>query len=195
MSTKEAENVRQDSEAARQAAHQAVEQARETANQAVSAMQRMNRNQFIYFGCLAAVVVSTLIFDMASFSVLTPDVAVSETTAQAQRDAEAMLNSWSYSAFTSSVWGKLAWLSALAGIGLLMASVLNKLRGGWLILSSIGCAALTTLLMLLLFFVGFPDLSAYSDARCSSTWLGYWFPLFASAGATVAAVKQIVDPI
>ncbi|MEM8735770.1 MAG: hypothetical protein AAGG44_16185, partial [Planctomycetota bacterium] len=122
-----------------------------------------------------------------------PGVAVSETVAQAQRDAEAKLNSWSYSAFTSSLWGKLAWLSALSGIGITIASAMGWLRTGWGPLAEVGCAALATVLLLLLFFVGFPDLSAYGDASCSATLLGYWIPLLAAGIATFAAVKPILE--
>ena len=175
-----------------EAAQEAVTQARETATMAIETIRAMTSERIAYLGCLTAVVVFTLIFDMASFAVETPDVAVPETVAQAQREMEAKMNSWSYSVFSSSVWGKLTWFSALAGIGLTMTAAIKKLRAGWVPLATIGCAMMTTLLMMLLFFVGFPDLSAYSDASCSATMLGYWVPLLAAIGATSAAVKPIL---
>ena len=55
-----------------------------------------------------------------------------------------------------------------------------------------GCAALATVLMLLLFVVGFPDLSAYSDADVSATLLGYWLPLIAAATATGCSVQRLL---
>ncbi len=184
--------ARAEAEAAQEAAQQAVAQAQETAKRAVETIKLMSPERLAYLGCMAAVTVSMLIFDMASFSVSTPDVAVSETVAQAQREMEAKMNSWSYSAFTSTLWGKLAWVSAVGGIGLMIATAMGKLRAGWAPLAIIGCAGMTTMLMLLLFFVGFPDLSAYSDARCSTTLMGYWLPLMAAAGATGIAVKPLL---
>lgn len=192
MSIENATSPQTESEAAHEATELAVARARETATLAVSAISSMTTQHLTYLGCLTAFVVCTLVFDMAAFSVATPGVAVSETVAQAQREAEAKLNSWAYSAFTSSVWGKVASLSALAGIGLTMAWGLNKLRAGWVPLAFIGCAGMTTLMMLLLFFVGFPDLSAYSDASCSATLLGYWFPVFAAGAATFVAVRPLL---
>ena len=177
-------------EAAQDAAKQAAEQARETAEKAVATIKAMDSNRLAYLGLLAVVLVSTLIFDMASFSVGT-DYAVSETTAQAQREAEAKLNSWAYSAFSSSMWGKLMWVSALGGIGLLVWSAMTTSRLAWVPLALIGCAAMSTLCLLLLYVVGFPDLSAYSDASCSATLLGYWLPLIAASTATFFAAKPI----
>ena len=184
-------NARAEAEAAQAAAQQALTQAQETAKQAVETIKMMSPERLAYLGCMVAVVVCMLVFDMASFAVATPDVAVSETVAAAQRSLEARMNSWSYSAFTSTLWGKLAWLSALSGIGLMIASAMGKLRAGWVPLALIGAAGLATLMMMLLFFVGFPDLSAYSDASCSATLLGYWVPLLAAAGGTAAAAKPV----
>ena len=147
--------ARAEAEAAQEAAQQAVAQAQATAKKAVETIKLMSPERLVYLGCMAAAVVSMLIFDMASFSVSTPDVAVSETVAQAQREMEAKMNSWSYSAFTSTLWGKLAWMSAVAGTGLMIASAMGKLRAGWVPLAIIGCAGMTTVLMLLLLAEGF----------------------------------------
>lgn len=181
-----------ETESAQEAAQQAVAQARETAEQAAAAIRAMDPTRLAYLGCLTAVVIFTLIFDMASFTVATPDHAVSETVAQAQREMEARMNSWSYSAFTSTGWGKLMWSAALAGIGLMIWAAVRKSTLAWVPLAQIGLAGVATLCMLLLFFVGFPDLSAYSDASCSATLLGYWVPLLAAAAATCLAAKPFV---
>jgi len=177
-------------DAARQATEEAVNQAREVSSQVVTAVSGLDRLRLVYLSAMAVVVVSTLVFNMASFSVGL-DGPVSETVADAQRVAQAKLNSWSYSAFTSSMWGKLMWLSAIAGIGVLVYEAVSKATAGWVPLAQIGCAILSTLLLLLLFVVGFPDLSAYSDAETSATLLGYWLPLAASGTATACAVKRL----
>ena len=104
----------QSNDAAKEAAEAAVQQAHEVSKQVVASVSGLDPIRMTYLAAMSVVVVSTLIFNMASFSVGL-DVAVSETTAQAQRVAEAKLNSWSYSAFTSTIWGKLMWLSALGG--------------------------------------------------------------------------------
>ncbi len=181
----------QNNEAAKEAAEAAVQQAREVSKQVVASVSALEPIRIAYLGAMALVVVSTLIFNMASFSVGL-DVAVSETTAHAQRVAEAKLNSWSYSAFTSTIWGKLMWLSAVAGMGILIYEAVTKKAAAWIPLAQIGCATAATMLMLLLFVVGFPDLSAYSDTNTSATLLGYWLPLAAAGTATGCAIKRIV---
>lgn len=190
MSHEESSVGKTDAEIA-QDAQQAVAQAQETVRKALRSLQSMSPDHWFYMGSMAAVVVCMLIFNMASFVVATPGVPVSETVADAQRSMEAKLNASSYSAFSSTLWGKLAWLSALGGIGLTVAFAVGKIRSGWVPLAKVGCSALATLLLLLLFFVGFPDLSAYSDANCDATWLGYWTPLISAAVATTAAAKPI----
>ena len=177
--------------AAKEAAEQAVRQAREVSGQVISAVSQLDRIRLIYLAALGVVIVSTLIFDMASFSVGT-DYAVSETTAQAQRNAEAKLNSWAYSAFSSSMWGKLMWISALGGVAALVYGAIKKSSDAWVPLAQIGCAAFCTLMLLLLFVVGFPDLTAYSDATTSATLLGYWLPLLAAATATGCSVMRLL---
>lgn len=190
MSTDNTDAARIEAEAAQEAAQKAVAQAQETAKQAVETIKMMSSERLAYLGCMAAVVACMLVFDMASFTVAS-DGPVSETVAAAQKALQARMNSWSYSAFTSTLWGKLAWGSAVTGIGLMITSAMGKIRAGWVPLALIGCAGLSTVLMLLLFFVGFPDLSASRDAGCSATLLGYWAPLLAAAGATVAAAKPV----
>ncbi|MEP3480593.1 MAG: hypothetical protein ABJZ55_15190 [Fuerstiella sp.] len=177
-------------DAAKEATEDAVKQAREVSSQVVTAVSGLDRLRLIYLTAMAVVVVSTLVFNMASFSVGL-DGPVSETVADAQRVAQAKLNSWSYSAFTSSMWGKLMWLSAVAGVGVLIYEAVAKASAGWIPLAQIGCAALSAVLLLLVFVTGFPDLSAYSDAKTSATLLGYWLPLAASITATVCAVKRL----
>lgn len=181
-----------ETEAAQQAAQEAVAQARATAEQAVATIKAMDPTRLAYLGCLTTVVVFTLIFDMASFTVATPDHAVSETVAAAQRSLQARMNSWSYSAFTSTFWGKLMWFSALSGIGLTVWSAIRKSTAAWVPLAQIGLSGVSTLCLLLLFAVGFPDLSAYSDASCSATLFGYWVPLMTASGATFLATKPLV---
>lgn len=70
MATNELANPdRTESEAAQEAAQQAVAQARRTATQAVTTIKAMSFEKLVYLGCLTTVVVCTLIFDMASFTV------------------------------------------------------------------------------------------------------------------------------
>ena len=177
--------------AAREAADQAIEQAKQVTGEAISSLKTLDQNRLIYLACLSVVAVATLIFNMASFSVGV-DYAVSETVADAQRSLQARMNSWSYSVFASTFWGKLAWISAVGGIALVIVGVTKKMRAAWLPLAEIGCAAVCTLMLLLLLFVGFPDLSAYDDAQCSATLLGYWLPFLASIAATIASARRLV---
>jgi len=177
--------------AAKEAAEATVQQARELSSQVVTAVSGLDRLRLIYLGAMATIVVTTLVFSIASFSVGT-DYAVSETTAKAQRIAEANLNSWSYSAFTSTIWGKLMWLAALGGSCLVVFEAVSKAPAAWLPLAQIGCAALAAMLLMLLFFVGFPDLSAYSDVDTSATIFGYWLPLAAAFTATGCSIKRLL---
>ena len=171
--------------AAREAADQALNQAKEAATTAVASLKTLDGRRVTYLAALSTFLVMTLIFDMASFSVGV-DYAVSETVAQAQRDLQARMNSWSYSLFSSAVSGKIAWFAAAMGVGLVVWSVTQKSRAAWIPLAEIVCGTICALAVLLLFFIGFPDLSAYDDARCSATLFGYWLPLAAAGIAATA---------
>ncbi len=181
----------QSNEAARETTEAAVQQARDVSKQVIASVSALDPLRLTYLAAMAIVVVSSLVFNMASFSVGL-DGPVSETTAHAQRVAEAKLNSWSYSAFTSSLWGKLMWLSAVGGIGVLVYEAVAKKSAAWIPLAQIGCAATAVLMMLLLFIVGFPDLSAYADTSTSATLLGYWLPLLAAGVAAGCSIKRIL---
>ena len=181
--------------AAKEAAEHAAAQAKELASDAANAVKALEPSRLYYMIALGIVVVFTLIFAMPSFSVGSKG-PVSETQAQAERDSEKFLTSISYSAFRSSIWGKIMWLSAVAGIGIVIWAAMTKPSFGWVPLAEVGCAALATLMLLLLFFVGFPNLPNYSDyttINVSATLLGYWIPLCAAGFATVVSAKRIVD--
>ena len=179
------------SAASKEAAQQAARQAQALAHEVVKAVKTFDAAQLVYVASLAVVVAFTLVFDIASFDVGV-DHAVTEGRAEEMREMQAMLNSMSYSAFSSTLWGKLMWVSALAGIVLAVWGHISKSRAGWVPLAQIAAAGLATLLLLLLFFVGFPDLSEYSDVDVDTTLFGYWVPLLAAATATVASVRRIV---
>lgn len=191
MSLSKNESADPSAVAAREASEQAIEQARELATEAVSTIKRMDGPRLSYLGALAVVVVFTLVFDIASFAVGS-DGPVSETQAAAERFAEARLNSWSYSAFTSCLWGKIMWLSALGGAVLVVWAAMTKSPVVWVPLAEVGFAAVATLMMLLLWFVAFPDLSGYGDTTMSATLLGYYAPLVAAGTATFVATRRIM---
>lgn len=176
--------------AARKASEQAIEQAREFATEAMSTIKGLDRLRLSYLAALAVVIVCTLVFDIASFAVGS-DGPVSETQAAAERFAEARLNSWSYSAFSSCLWGKTMWLSSLGGITLVVWAAMTKSPIVWVPLAEVGCAAVSTLMMLLLWFVAFPDLSGYRDTTMSATLLGYYAPLVAASSATLVSIRRI----
>jgi len=178
-------------EAAREATQQALNQAKAAADTALTSLKTLDQRRMIYLGSLAAVVVLTLIFDMASFHIGV-DHAVSETVAQAQRELQAKMNSWSYPVFSATAWGKIAWAAAMAGVAIVVWSASTNSKAVWVPLAEIGCAAVCTLMLLLLFFVGFPDLSPYSDASCSATLFGYWLPLGASGVAAYFSVVRLI---
>jgi hypothetical protein len=181
--------------AAKQAAEEAVDQAKVMTQDAIDKIKILDPPQLGYLAAMAVVVVFTLVFKMAAFDVAS-DYAVSETQAQAERNAEAWMNSNSYSAFSAGFTGKLMWLSALAGLGLLLWSTITKFRAGWVPLAQLGCATFATLMMLLLFLIGFPDLGAANERfsanfNSSATLLGFWIPLLAAGTATFLSGKRI----
>ena len=177
-------------EAAREATEKALSQAKAAADTAISSLKTLDRPRMIYVGALAAFVILALLFDMAVFRIGV-DHAVSETVAQAQRELQAKMNSWSYPIFSATLWGKFAWGAAVVGIAIVVWSSSTKSAAAWVPLAEIACAAVCTVMMLLLFFVGFPDLSPYSDASCSATLLGYWLPLASAGAATYFSVSRL----
>jgi len=84
------------------------------------------------------------------------------------------------------------WIAALGGACLVVYEAVNKTPAAWIPLAQIGCAVVATLLMMLLFVVGFPDLSAYSDANTTATLFGYWLPLAAASTATGCSIKRLM---
>lgn len=181
--------------AAKQAAEEAVDQAKEMAQEAIGKIKVLDAPQLGYLALLAIVVVFTLVFKMASFEVGS-DHAVSETQAQAERNAEAWMNSNSYTAFSSGGIGKLMWISALGGVGLLLWSTVTKFRASWVPLAQVGFAGFATLLLLLLFLIGFPDLGGVNERYSANydvtaTWLGYWVPLLSAGAATYLSGNRI----
>jgi len=186
------ESIDSSAVAAREASEQAIEQARELATEAVSTIQGLDATRLSYLAALAVVVVFALVFDIASFSV-GGSGPVSETQAAAERFAEARLNSWSYSAFTSCFWGKLMWLASLGGIVAVVWDTMTKSPAVWVPLAEVGSAAIACLMMLLLWFVAFPDLSGYGDTTMSATLLGYYVPLAAAGFATFISARRIMS--
>ena len=181
--------------AAKQAAEEAVDQAKEMAQDAIDKIRILDPPQLGYLGAMLVVVVFSLVFKMAAFDVGS-DHAVSETQAQAERNAEAWMNANSYTAFSSGFFGKLMWISALGGMGLLLWSTIAKFRAGWVPLAQLACAAFATLMLLLLYLIGFPDLGAANERfsanfNTSATLLGFWIPLLAAGTATFLSGKRI----
>lgn len=181
----------QAAKAAREASQQAAEQAKEFASDAVDAIKGLDQPRLFYLSALIVVLASTLVFDMTSFSVDSGG-PVSETQAAAERFAQARLNAAAYSAFSSSLWGKFMWLAALGGVASVVWASVTKSADAWVPLAEVGCATVAALMMLLLWFVGFPDLSGYSDTTTHATMFGYWLPLVATCAAVAMAVKRIL---
>ena len=180
------------------AARQAANEAKEMAVDAYEKVKRLEPAQLGYLGAMAVVVLATILFDMAAFRVFT-DGAVSETQAAAERSLQANMNAWSYSAFTSSLTGKLMWLCALGGLGIVLWSTIAKVRSAWIPLAQAGCAIGAAFFMLLLYVVGFPDLSGVdtmltSKIRSSATLFGYWLPLAAATTAAYLSIQRIMSP-
>lgn len=181
----------QAAKAAREASQKAAEQAREFTTNAAIAIKGLDQPRRLYLLALAVVLAATLIFDMTAFTVDSGG-PVSETQAAAERFAQSRLNAAAYSAFTSSIWGKLTWFATLGGIATVVWASITKSGSAWVPLAEVGCAAVAALMMMLLWFVGFPDLSGYSDTVTHATLLGYWLPLLGSCLATALAAKRIL---
>ena len=177
--------------AAREASEQAVQHARELATDAVDTIRGLDQPRLFYLCALAVVVVATLVFDMAGFKV-DSNGPVSETQAAAERFAEARLNSWAYSAFSSCIWGKLMWVASLAGIAIVVWSSMTKSAAAWVPLAEVGCAIVAVLMMALLWFVAFPDLSGYENADSHATLFGFWLPLAAAGFAAFISATRIL---
>lgn len=177
--------------AAREASQKAAEQAKAFATDAVTAVKGLDQTRLYYLGTLAGVLVLSLVFDMASFTVDSGG-PVSETQAAAERFAQARLNAASFSVFASGVAGKLMWIATLGGIATVIWASVTKSAATWVPLAEVGCAAVAAMMMLLMWFVGFPDLSGYSDAATHATVFGYWLPLIGSSVATFLAAKRIL---
>ncbi len=186
-----------DSDQAAAAAKEAAMQAKAKAGQAAQALRQLDGPNKIVAGALLVAAICALVFDMVSFEI-TSSKPVSPTMAAEMTRMEGMLNGAAYSAFSSTLWGKIMMLSAVGGVGLLIWSHLTKQRAGWVPLAIAGSAVLCLAMMLLIGLTGAPSdglfarNESYLRPDIDLTLLGYWLPLLAAGAAAAAGAKRIL---
>ena len=186
------------SKAAKEAAQQAAAQAKETASEALKVFKGFDLYGKAYVIALLVMLLFILLFSIVSFEVRSSG-PVSETMAKDQTEFERRLNADTYSAARVLFWGQILFISGAAGIGIFVRCALTKQTAAWVPLAATGCAALCTLILMLLFFLGSPSrdffsiLPDYLEPDIDLTIFGYWIPLLCSFVATAVSVKRILD--
>jgi hypothetical protein len=173
--------------AAREAAEKALGQAKEGVTAGVATFKTLDSQTKIYLVGLAVAFLFSVIFDVISVDVKVEGLAsdfFKGTMAQP-----------SLTAFDYGANGKLAVLSALAGIGLWIWNRVAAKKEAWVPLALAGCAGFSALMFLVLMMrSGGGSIGGKMGMKVDvdMTFLGFWIPFIGAIAATVVSVKRII---
>jgi hypothetical protein len=159
------------------AAARAVAQAKEGLSKGVTEFKRLDRLGQLYLGGLGVVIVFGLLFDVMSVEA---SGAYKELVGHVGRGR---------SLAGAGNTGLLAYLGAVAGIGIYIWNLKSPIKPSWVPMALAGCAGGSLLLMFLATRGG----GDFGMMEVSRSLLGFWLPFLGAAAATGAAVKPILD--
>ncbi|MGI9240735.1 MAG: hypothetical protein ACR2RV_08035 [Verrucomicrobiales bacterium] len=184
--------------AADESAAAAKEAAKDFANNAGAAFQGLNQRSQIYLVALAITLVCSFLFGAFKTKVEMGKEfkEIAEFTKQftghnmkSKQTSPSLVGLKSNSGATG---GKLAFLGAAAGIGILLWSTASKRKDPWIPLG-LAAAAGIAVLGILMTRSGISSGSSFGGTsfKTSGTLLGWWLPLAAAVVATVVSVQRI----
>ncbi len=171
----------------------AKEAAKEFATNASSMFKGLDQKHQVYLVALAVTALCSLVFGAFSTKVKmskdVPDLVKITGSATQKGTSPSLLSLHDYK---GAFGGKLAFLGAVAGVGILIWSTLGKRKEAWVPLALAGAAGLAALGILMtrlgMSSGGGSDLVKVS---INGTLLGWWLPLAGAVAATVVSVQRI----
>lgn len=172
----------------------AKEAAKEFANNAGAAFQGLNQKMQIYTVALAVTLVCSMFFgafkskvkmskEMKEMSEMASKMTGTSIEKSSKHTSPTLLGLHNYS---GAFGGKLAFLGAAAGIGILIWSTLGKRKEPWIPLAIAGAAGLAVLGILM------TRMGMSTNVSINGTLFGWWLPFAAAATATTVAVQRIL---
>jgi hypothetical protein len=174
--------------AAREAAEKALRQAQEGVAAGVERFKKLDSRARIYLVGLGIAIVCSLLFDVMSLN-----VKASGLPAELFKTVTA---NQSITVFDAGAKGKLAVLSAAAGIALWLWNRSAARKDAWVPLALAGCAGFSALMFLVLMArsgkpaAGMAEMGIKIDV--DMTFLGFWLPFAGAIAATYVSVKAIM---
>lgn len=179
-------------QAAREVAEKAIGQAKEGVTAEVATFKKLEPQTRIYLVGLAVAFLFSVVFDVMSVNVKVEGVA--------SDFLKGTMPNLHVTAFNFGANGKLAVLSALAGIALWIWNRMAEKKEAWVPLALAGCAGFSALMFLVL-MMRTGGGSAGSELGglgmkidVSMTFLGFWVPFAGALAATFVSVKRIMSP-
>jgi len=179
----------------------AKEAAKEFAHNAGAMFKGLDQKMQIYLVALAVTLLCSFLFgaykskvklskEMKEMTEMASKVTGRSVETSSKNTSPSLLGLHDYS---GAFGGKLAFLGAAAGIGLLLWSTLGKRKDPWIPLAIAGAAA-AAVLGILLTRMGMSGGGSFGGTKVSinGTLLGWWLPLAAAATATAVAVQRIL---
>ena len=179
-----------------QSAAAAKDAAKDFANNAGNFFQALDHKNKIYLIALAVTALCSLVFSAFTTTVETSGAAgglgalVGTTVGASNSNSPALLSLHHYK---GAFGGKLAFLGAVAGIGILIWSTIAKRKDAWVPLAVAGAACAATL-GILLTRLGMASGGGNELIKVSinGTIFGWWVPLAGAVAATVVSVQRIM---
>jgi hypothetical protein len=169
--------------------------AKDFANNANALFKGLDQKLQIYLIALAVTALCSLVFGAFSTKIKMgkgmPELAkVTSQLSGAQKSTSPSL--LSLHSYKGAFGGKLAFLGALAGIGILVWSTVGKRKDSWIPLGLAGAAGVAAL-GILMTRLGMSSGGGNEMMKISinGTLLGWWLPFAAAIAATVVAVQRI----
>lgn len=179
----------------------AREAAKDLANNAGAMFRGLNQKLQIYLVALSVTLVCSFLFgafktkvkmDKEFKEVVEFSRQITGQSFDSKSTSPALVGLKNYS---GAAGGKLAFLGAAAGLGILLWSTIGKRKDAWIPLALPGAAALAAL-GILMTRSGITGGSGFGGASVSvstsGTLLGWWLPLAAAVVATVVSVQRIL---
>jgi len=174
-------------QAAREVAEKAISQAKEGVTAGVATFKKLDPQSRTYLVGLAIAFLFSVIFDVISVDLKVEGIASDFFKGTMARP--------SVTAFDYGANGKLAVLSALAGLALWIWNYTTSKKEAWVPLALAGCAGFSALMFLVMMMrSGGGSIGGEMGMKLDvdMTLLGFWIPFIGAIAATVVSVKRIL---
>ncbi len=180
--------------AAKEAAAKALGHAKESVAAGVANFKKLDLQNQVYLAGLAIAVLCSIIFSAISVTVKA-DGPMADLMKQSGDMMKQHMPSMP-TVFDAGSNGRFAVLAAIAGIGFWVWNFMAKKKEAWAPLALAGCAGLSALLYVILWFRSGSNSmdTGLVKVSASMTLFGFWLPCAGAIAAAVVSVKRILNP-